>query len=306
MSLKFLDKHTIGAIITDAFQQKLETEIDPANGQWFTNGPNNNGGLYGSLVDTLASSLVFLPNEVVLTPHKIAAATAIVDNRNGLTPKQTVALTFSTANTSTTTHSTTHSLKSGIAEDIKTSATFFGTGVDITTKISTEYSFSWNDAVTKSTSETKQFSQSVPTEVPSGKVYQVVLTCDKTDLNAPYYADIKISGTSTANFASPVNGRNTWVIDAGTLCEWINQFGSAASMNDTSIYVRNPNEPTEGLIRMRGNLTAANTANFVVNTYDITDTYNATGKAVVESNQVLTATELDQLAQNTVNQKSIS
>ena len=303
MSLKFLDKRFIGAIIVDAFQQHFDTEMDPANGQWFTNGPNNNGGLYGSLVDSLASSLVFLQNEVVMTPHKLAADTAIIDNRNGLTPKSSVTLAYSTTETATTSHSTTNALKTGVGVDIKASGTFLGVGVDVTTKISTEYSFSWTDAVTKSTAETKQFSQTVPTEVPQGKVFQVVLTCDKTDLKAPYYADITITGNATANFASPVNGQNTWVIDAGTLCEWINKFGSAGS--ESPMYMRDPNNPDQGLIRMRGTLTSAITANFVVNTYDITDTYNATGKAAVENDHLFAANELNQLNQNLISQKAI-
>ena len=304
MALKFLDKRFIGSIIVDAFQEHFNTEMDPANGQWFTNGPNNNGGLYGSLIDSLASSLVFLPNEVVLTPHKLAADTAIIDNRNGLTPKSSVTLSYSTTETATTTHSTTNALKAGVGTDIKASGTFFGVGVDVTTKISTEYSYSWNDATTQSKAETKQFSQTVPTEVPQGKVYQVVLTCDKTDLKAPYYADIVISGNSTANFANAVNGEKTWVVDAGTLCEWINKFGSAAA--ESSMYMRDPNKPTQGLIRMRGNLTSAITANFVVNTYDVTDTFNATGKAIIKNDQLLGTKDLNQFAQKLVSEKVLS
>ena len=303
MALKFLDKRIIGAIIVDTFQQQLNTEMDPANGQWFTNGPSNNGGLYGNLVDSLASALVFLPNEVVLTPHKLAAATAVIDNRNGLTPKQTVSLTYSTADTATTSHATTNALKVGIGVDIKASGTFLGVGVDVTTKISTEYAYSWSDTATKSVAETKQFAQSVPTEGPAGKVFQVVLTCDKTDLKAPYYADVIISGSATANFASPVNGKKAWTIDAGTLCEWISKFGSADG--ESSRYMRDPANPTQGLIRMRGNLTAAITANFVVNTYDITDSYNATGKAAIENNQTFATNELDRLNQTLVSKKKL-
>lgn len=304
MALKFLDKRIIGAIIVDAFQQQLNTEMDPANGQWFTNGPGNNGGLYGSLVDSLASALVFLPNEVVLTPNKLAAATAVADNRNGLTPKQTLALTYSRADTATTSHTTTNALKVGIGVDIKAKAEFLGNGVEVTTKISTEYSYSWSDTVTSASSETKQFALSVPTDIPTGKVFQVVLTCDKTDLKAPYYADIIISGKATANFASPVNGKTTWVIDAGTLCEWINKFGSAG--DESSKYMRDPANPTQGFIRLRGNLTSAITANFVVNTYDITDSYNATGKPVIETNQTFAPNELDRLNQKLIEKKGVS
>ena len=76
MSLQYLDKRLIGAIIVDAWQNHFNTEMDPADGQWFTNGPGNNGGLYGILTDTLASELKFLPDQQVFTINKIAAATA--------------------------------------------------------------------------------------------------------------------------------------------------------------------------------------------------------------------------------------
>lgn len=293
MSLKFIDKRIIGGIIMDAFQEHFNTEIDPADGQWFLNGPDNNGGLYGSLVDTLASELVFLPNDTSLQPNKLAGAVATIDNRNGLTPKQTVTLSFSTTNTSSTTHSTTNAIKTGIGVDIKASGTFLGTGVDVTTKITTDYTFSWNEANTKTESEAKNFTQQVPTEVPSGKVYQVVLVVDKTALNAPYYADIILTGKSTANFASPVNGKKTWPVDAGTLCEWINKYGSAG--DESYKYMRDPNNPTQGLIRLRGNLTASITANFTANTFDVTDSYNATGKEPIEANQSLTKSEFEKL-----------
>jgi hypothetical protein len=276
--------------------------MDPADGQWFTNGPDNNGGLYGHLNDQLSSALVFLPNELTLAPSKIAADTAIIDNRNGLTPKASVTLTFSTTETSTTTHTVSNALKVGIGVDIKASATFFGTGVDVTTKVSTDYTFSWSDSVSKTTSETKQFSQTVPVEVPNGRVYQVVLACDKISLNAPYFADVLITGASTANFAHPVSGKKTWEIDAGTLCDWINQSGSAGG--DSHMYIRDPKTAGQGMIRMRGSLTSSITVNFVVNTYDITDAYNATGKAPIQPDEVLASSELAALSDQLVSEES--
>ncbi|QBH96320.1 hypothetical protein EKN56_07870 [Limnobaculum zhutongyuii] len=92
MGLQFLDKRYIGAIIIDAWQNNLNTEIDPADGQWFTNGPGNNGGLYGYLVDKIATKLVFDQSQKVFEVHQKAAVTGIADNRNGLTPNMTVSL----------------------------------------------------------------------------------------------------------------------------------------------------------------------------------------------------------------------
>lgn len=302
MSLEFIDKQKIGAIIVDAFQEQLNTEMDPANGQWFSHGPDNNGGLYGNLTDELAKELVFLPNETTMEPNKIAADTAVIDNRNGLTPKSSVTLSYSTTETTTATHTVSKALKIGLGVDIKGSAKFFGTGIDITTKLSTDYTFSWGESVTKTTSETKQFSQTVQVEVPAGRVYQVVLACDKVNLNAPYYADVRIAGTSTANFAHPVNGKPTWQIDAGTLCEWINRSGSAGG--DSHMYIRDPESPEKGLLRMRGSLTSQITVNFVVKTFDVTDTYDKTGKAPIHPDEVLANKEMASLSNKLVSEET--
>jgi hypothetical protein len=275
MSIQYLDKRLIGATIIDAWQNQLNTEIDPADGQWFTNGPGNNGGLYGQLTDALASELVFEESQSVFTPHKIAAVTGTADNRNGLTPEQTITLTYQYQDATTTTHSTTSGLKVGIGVDIKAKAEFLGAGTEVTTKISTEYTYSWADATAKATSETKTFQQQVPVKgIPKGKIYRVTLLCDKTDLRVPFYADIRLSGQSTANFGSNVNGQKIWTVDAGTLCEWINKFGSAG--DESYKYMRDPNKPKHGLIRLRGNLTATQTANFTALTSDVTDSFGPT------------------------------
>src|SRR5215216_343392 len=113
--LQFLDKRIIGAIIVDAWQNQLNTEMDPASGQWFTNGPDNNGGLYGHLTDKLATKLVFLPNERMFTSHKIAAATSTADNRNGKLPETTFRLAYNRQQTTTTTHSTTNALMASVS-----------------------------------------------------------------------------------------------------------------------------------------------------------------------------------------------
>ena len=228
MTIQYLDKRLIGAYVVDAWQNHFTTEKDPADGQWFTNGPGNNGGLYGQLTDTLATELVFRENQAVFTPQKIAAATGTADNRNGLTPEQTVTLTYSYQDSTSTTHSTTDALKLGYGVDFKAKAEFLGTGGETTVKFSSEYSFSWTDSRSESKSETKTFQQSVPVRgIPKGKIYQVVLMCDKTDLQVPFEANIRVSGKSTANFGSDVNGQKAWTVDAGTLCAWINEFGAA-------------------------------------------------------------------------------
>jgi Clostridium epsilon toxin ETX/Bacillus mosquitocidal toxin MTX2 len=285
MALQFFDKRVIGAYIVDAWQNHFNTEMDPADGQWFTNGPNNNGGLYGRLTDTLATELVFDESKQIFTPHQIAAATAIADNRDGLTPEQTVTLTYSYSDATSSTHSTTNGLKVGVGVDIKAKATFLGAGGEVTTKISTEYTYSWTDATTVSKSETKTFQQSIPVRnIPKGKVYQVVLLCNKNELRIPYHADIYLSGQSSACFASPVNGQKIWAVDAGTLCEWINQFGSAG--DESYKYGRDPNNPLQGVVALLGNMTATQTANFTARTSDITDSFTGSEEAPAVSRVV--------------------
>ena len=271
VTLQFLDKRLIGAFVIDAWQNQLNTETDPADGQWFTNDPNNNGGLYGKLTDTLASELVFDESKKIFTPHQVAAVTAIADNRNGLTPNQTVTLSYSYQDSTSSTHSTTNALKVGIGIDVKFSGNLVFAGTEVTTKFSVEYSYSWTDATTITKTETKTFTQAVPVQVPLGKVYQVVLLCNKDEFTMPYSANIYLSGQSVASFASPVNGQKSWIVDAGTLCMWIQQYGSAGV--ESYKYGRDPKDPARGMISLQGSITATQTANFTARTLDITDTF---------------------------------
>jgi len=289
MALQFFDKRLVGQYIVDAWQQHLNTEMDPADGQWFTNGPGNNGGLYGKLTDTLASELIFDESRLVFTPNQVAAATGIADNRNGLTPEQTVTLTYAYQDSTSSTHSTSNSIKVATGIDINAKSEFFGSGGGVTIKFSTEYTYSWSDATTNAKSETKTFQQQIPVRViPRGKVYQVVLMCNKDQLKIPYHANIYLSGTSSACFANPVNGQKIWTIDAGTLCEWINQFGAAG--DESYKYGRDPNKPLQGICFLQGNMTATQTANFLARTFDITDLFTGSQPPSLET--VLAAREI--------------
>jgi hypothetical protein len=274
MTLQFLDKRLIGAYVVDAWQNHFSTEMDPANGQWFTNGPNNNGGLYGKLTDALVSELVFDQSKTIFTPHQLAAATGIADNRNGLTPNQTVTLTYQYSNATSSSHSTTNSLKIGVGVDVKFTGSLVFAQTEVSTKFSTEYGFSWTDTTTTTKSETQTFTQTIPVTIPQGKIYQVVLLCNKNEFQIPYSANILVSGQSAACFASPVNGQNIWIVDAGTLCSWINQYGSAG--DDSYMYGRNPQNPSQGMISLKGTMTATQTTNFIARTFDVTDSFKGT------------------------------
>lgn len=105
MALQFLDKRLVGAYIMDAWQNHFDTEIDPADGQWFTNGPDNNHiGLYGGLTDTLASELIFDESKQIFTPRQKEIKTATFDNLNGLAPSGAAKLIHSYENSTSSTH----------------------------------------------------------------------------------------------------------------------------------------------------------------------------------------------------------
>lgn len=272
MKLQFIDNKYISAILVDAWQNHLSTEMDPANGQWFKNGPNNNGGLFGNLKDSVATKLVFDHNQKMFETHQKAAATGIADNRNGLTPNMTITLSHSYQNTATTSHTKSDSIKVAVGIDIKSKVDIFGAGGEVTSKFSAEYSHSWSDTTSTSKTETIQFSQSVPIPIPAGRVLRVTLMSNEQQVEIPYFADIHLSGTSTTNFRSPVNGQSIWQADAGTLCDWINQYQSNSDEN--LIFCRDPGNPARGLVRVKGIMTATNTVNFTVATEDITESFD--------------------------------
>jgi hypothetical protein len=277
MALQYLDTRLVGAYIVDAWQNHFNTEQDPADGQWFTNGPGNNGGLFGKLTDGLASELVFDASKQVFTTRLFSADSNIVDNRNGLQSKVSTTLTYQYSDSSSVTHSTTSGLKVGSSLKItnKTTLGVPATGANETTvevAFSTEYSYSWTDTNTRTKTETQTVSRTTDLVVPKGKVYQQVLTCNKDNLTIPFHADIYLTGKSFACFRNPVNGQKIWEIDAGALCQWINQFGSAAEAS--SQYGRDPKQPERGVIALQGTMSAEQSRNFMVYTLDITDKYD--------------------------------
>jgi len=268
MSLQSIDKRSFGAIVIDAWQQHLGTEMDPADGQWFSNGPDNNGGLYGHVTDKVRDELVFDSSQHDATLNKVTGMTGIADNRNGLQPKQVVSLAHTYQDTITTTHASTHTVKFGTKVSWKGKMSLLVAEAELTVEISGEYSFSWTDTVSVSQSKTQTFSQQIPVDIPAGKVYQVILLVDVQEIKIPFYADLVISGQSTTNFRAPVNGQKVWTADAGTLCDWISRFGSAGL--DSPHFTSDPNDRSRGLMRTRGVLNVQRSVNFTAVTKDIT------------------------------------
>jgi hypothetical protein len=272
MALTHLDKKVIGTYLSDVWKQELGTAKDPANRRWYEDGANHSGiGLYGGLTDTASTELIFDESQKAFTPESVVCDAATVDNRNGLAPQSTVELSHMYGNTTTTTHSTTNSIKAGVGLEFKAKATIFGIGGEAATKISFEYTHSWTDSTSVSETESHTFKQSVPINVPSGKVYQVVLTAKSQKLTVPYRALIYVHGMTETWFEGRVNGHYNWSMSAGEAFEKIGQWGKAGP--ESFSYGRDPKNGSRGVITQQGKVTAQQTADFVAQVYDITDSF---------------------------------
>ena len=290
MALQFLDMRVFGPYVVDAWQNHLNTDMDPASGKWFTHGPDNSGGLFGGLTDSLGSSLVFDENQQVFAVHPDTGYTDVLNNLNGLLPDTGAQFTVSDsiAVSSTTTHQTSNTLKVGVGEDIKATAKFGGSGVDFTTKLSFEYSFSWSDTKATTQSETKTISQQMTVKVPVGKAYKAIVTYKKAELTVPYSALVYLDGVSEANLPSAINGQTKITVDAGTLCSWIDKYGSAAG--DSLHYGADPTNPQRGIIALKGEMSADQSFDFAVEVLDVTAELKGTGKATSVSSTPVAAT----------------
>jgi hypothetical protein len=267
MALNSLDIGTVGPFIGAAWKKQLNTGEDPANGRWYVNGANGDAiGLYGGLSDSVPTGLVFDEGAMTYIPGQIMAASAIVDNRNGLTPQSTVQLTYSYTNSSTTSSTIAHSVKIGVGLDIKAKADFIVAGAEATVKMSVDYTFSYSSTTSSTKSETVTVSQSVPVTVPTGKVYKALLAATSRSLRVPYTATIVVTGTSETWFEDRINGHYNWSSDAGTVWGWINQYRTAG---DDSTLFQNLGGGRGGLV-VSGVLDASQVADFQVQVYDVT------------------------------------
>jgi len=280
MALRILDKSILGSYLQGMWKKELNTGEDPANGQWFENGANNDGtGLYGGLTDNAATQLSFNESQKQYLPEQVVCDSATLDNRNGLAPTSTVQLSYNYTDSAATTHSTTDSIKLGAAVDIKASATIFGVGADVTTKFSFEYTHTWGTSTTETQSHSYIFSQSVPITVPSGKVYQVVLTAMSQKLIVPYTAKIYVSGTTETWFEDRINGHYNWSMDAGSAFQLIAQWGLAGSQSSSY---------SSAGVSQSGTVTAQQTTQFIARVYDITSTYHDNDRSSVKRRALVT------------------
>ncbi|PCJ91616.1 MAG: hypothetical protein COA50_16405 [Flavobacteriaceae bacterium] len=289
MALQFIDKKYIAAILIDVWQNYLNTEKDPTSGKYYTSGPNNSGGLYGGLTDTLADKLAYDPGKYFFSPHQKTQMNATYDNRDGKMGnpmEKDVDVTFTWEDSTTTEHSKTTGITTGVTEEIALSTSFAVVEASFTTTISFEATHSWTDTETKTKSASKSINLPLPLVVPEGKAYQVVLTYNEDALTVDYLAKVFLSGTSWAYFDSPVNGKKIHSLDAGTLCKLINKYGSAK--NPESSYGQNSKDLKQGFIAYKGKINATQNHNFVVRVFDVTANYDpSTSKSIPKNAKVV-------------------
>ena len=269
MSLQFLDKTMIGSYLTAMWKKQLSTHADPANGKWLEDGANHDRhGLYGGLTDSAATQLQLDESSKQYIPEQVVCDDATLDNLNGLAPSSTVTLSYQYANSASTSHSTTDSIKVGVGVEVKASATLFGVGAEVTTKFSFEYTHSWSSSATESTSRAFTFSQSVPVNVPAGKVYKVVLTAMSQKLIVPYTATIAVHGVTETWFEDRVKGHYNHTMSAARAFANIGEWGLAGAQSASY---------SAAGVSQRGTVTASQTTQFVAKIYDITATYKPQG-----------------------------
>lgn len=134
--------------------------------------------------------------------------------------------------------------------------------------------FNYTSTTSTTTSDAQTFSQSLPIDVPKGRVYKGVLLATVRSIQVPFTATIIVGGTSETWFANAVLGHYNWAADAGTLFGWIAQFGAAGT--DSAQY-RDLGGGRGGLV-VSGVLQSEETADFQARVYDVTDAPSTTGQ----------------------------
>ena len=275
MTLKFLHQLRLGATIVDAWQKHLETRKHPAAGQWFSDDPAGKGGLFGNLTDELAPALSFEPAARTFGVHKMAVATGLVDNRNGLSSFATVNLSHTCRDSVTTSHLVSKLVRTGLPVLIKDKLGPDVFGNDFDVSFAADYTHSWADATAVTDSAPRSVNLAVPVRnVPKGRVYQVMLVAKRHMMSVPYRADIILKGSTTAHFASRIDGEQVWRATAGDLCEWVNRHDSAG--DDSWFFSRDPLDPTQGRVSLQGMLRAVRYMNFAVQMVDVTEDFDPT------------------------------
>jgi hypothetical protein len=245
------------------WKKNLNTDEDPSNnGRWNTSGANGDSiGLYGGLTDSIDTAATFDQANQHYSPTQRLAASSIIDNRNGLASSSSVTLQYQYSDTVSTTHTVSNSVKAGVAFEFKAAAEIFGIGGDATTKFSIDYTYTSTDATTSTQTRTETVSQNVTVTPPTGKVYKAVLLGSAQQIDVPYKVNIHVTGTTETWFEDRVNGHYNWMMDAGSAFA---NFNNPAYINSNG-----------GLVTgVSGILTAQQTTDFLVQIWDITNSFS--------------------------------
>lgn len=285
--LKYWKIDVAQTLISAAWQYHLGTTLDPADGRWFLRGPGNNDvGLYGGLEDTLDGELKFDTTKPNLTSKKVLGVSNDVKNLNGLNPGPVnTKAVLSYQKGYETTHSESSSLQVGVSMTVSAEATVDIIKVGMSTTYSFSYTHNWEKSVSEMSQTTKGGEVEVPVSAPAGTVYKARVMADNETLIMPYRAWIILSGTTEANFKLLVNGKKKHTATAGELCNWIRQYGlveGGVSGDKTISYGAHPNDPSKGVLEMRGEIKVADAYNFMTDVINVTNGYNSENPVIVK------------------------
>jgi hypothetical protein len=222
MTLHYMNPNTIQAVLTRAWQKVMATDLDPANGQWYTSGPTGDlTGLYGGLNDSIDSVATVGAASYATDPDSLKqtiAAQSTVDNRNGLmTAPLPVTLSHTYSTTQAFTHTPTRSVMVGLSEPYSLHIAIPGASIGASAAFSFDKTGATSDSTADTTTTSSTFQQTVQVLPPKGKVYQAVLSFIQNKATVPYWLYLHASGMSDATFATRVYDHFGWMNAAPTL-----------------------------------------------------------------------------------------
>jgi len=267
--LNYLDPNTMKQTLTTMWKKTLNTTLDPADGQYYTYGPNGGVGLYGNLTDTVDTSVYYNNSGISFTRTQFVADSATVDNTNGLNPTNIVTLSFKHSVKTSQSHTVSTSYKSSFNISFHANFVVFGILGDLSTRYSFDYEYDASTTTSSSITDTVTTSQTVPISVPKGKIYKALLTASNQEMVVPTVCYTYITGKSETWFKSKVNGHYDWYMNAGDTFQSIHDLKSSAA-GDSLSYGADPSNPQNGLIATPGLLYGANVANFAATVVDVT------------------------------------
>ena len=264
MALTILDPDVFGKqYLSEAWQDFLNTDEDPANGEWYTNSPtNDNMGLYGGLTDQNLGYSFDTTNETYV-PTQTVGQSATTDNTNGLNPHATVKLGFSYQQGSTTQHTVSDAISASVSEAVNVNFEVASS----TTTFKLQDTLTLTDSTTHSTVTTVDSSVSVPVDVPTGKIYKTILYYTQEQLTVPFTMQVGVSGETETWFDDRVQGHYNWVQD---ISELVLMMVENNIPSDPSQYSYQFQPVGEGYITLTGNANIFAGGAYTIKTIDVT------------------------------------